>query len=244
MRGSGYGGHRRTGAQHCGQQISPVHIKSPGDAPSSPRPRKSATVQGHENHPCGLSGHVHGPDISYCLRAASRRCSRRTRTGSRPQSERRCTGRKESNTASTNFPAPASRFPIVCSCRTPGRRNRSCRYLITLRAGNSINNNHRAGNDLVKVARERGYIVISPLGFAVGAALLRQPLSGRSGSRRFCAGGWLDTAGQSTRGARRAVRVESGGRGIQRRYVAGIPSWAESGWFRSLSFRRAISGPV
>jgi predicted peptidase len=37
--------------------------------------------------------------------------------------------------------------------------------LITLRAGNSINNNHRGGNELVKMARERGYIVISPLGY-------------------------------------------------------------------------------
>jgi predicted peptidase len=37
--------------------------------------------------------------------------------------------------------------------------------LITLRAGNSINNNHRGDNDLVKLARERHYIVISPLGY-------------------------------------------------------------------------------
>ena len=37
--------------------------------------------------------------------------------------------------------------------------------LITLRAGTSINNNHRDGNDLVRLARERGYIVISPLGY-------------------------------------------------------------------------------
>lgn len=37
--------------------------------------------------------------------------------------------------------------------------------LITLRAGNSINNNHRENNDLVRLARERGYIVISPLGY-------------------------------------------------------------------------------
>jgi poly(3-hydroxybutyrate) depolymerase len=37
--------------------------------------------------------------------------------------------------------------------------------LVTLRAGNSINNNHREGNDLVKQAREHGYIVISPLGY-------------------------------------------------------------------------------
>lgn len=37
--------------------------------------------------------------------------------------------------------------------------------LITLRAGTSINNNHRGSNDLVTQAREHGYIVISPLGY-------------------------------------------------------------------------------
>ena len=37
--------------------------------------------------------------------------------------------------------------------------------LITLRAGTSINNNHRGNNDLVQQARTRGYIVISPLGY-------------------------------------------------------------------------------
>lgn len=37
--------------------------------------------------------------------------------------------------------------------------------LITLRAGFSINNNHRAPNSLVSEARKRGYIVISPLGY-------------------------------------------------------------------------------
>jgi predicted peptidase len=37
--------------------------------------------------------------------------------------------------------------------------------LITLRAGNSINNNHRGNNDLIVQARQRGYIVISPLGY-------------------------------------------------------------------------------
>lgn len=37
--------------------------------------------------------------------------------------------------------------------------------LITLRAGNSVNNNHRGTNDLVVQARERGYIVLSPLGY-------------------------------------------------------------------------------
>jgi len=37
--------------------------------------------------------------------------------------------------------------------------------LITLRAGTSINNNHRGTNDLVVQAREHGYILISPLGY-------------------------------------------------------------------------------
>ena len=37
--------------------------------------------------------------------------------------------------------------------------------LITLRAGTSINNNHRNNNDLVVQAREHGYILISPLGY-------------------------------------------------------------------------------
>jgi predicted peptidase len=46
--------------------------------------------------------------------------------------------------------------------------------LVTLRAGTSINNNHRKGNDLVRVAGERGYIVISPLGYRP----LRQPYYG------------------------------------------------------------------
>jgi predicted peptidase len=37
--------------------------------------------------------------------------------------------------------------------------------LVTLRAGFSINNNHRPPNALVTKARERGYIVVSPLGY-------------------------------------------------------------------------------
>jgi dipeptidyl aminopeptidase/acylaminoacyl peptidase len=37
--------------------------------------------------------------------------------------------------------------------------------LVTLRAGNSVNNNHREGNDLVREGEERGYIVISPMGY-------------------------------------------------------------------------------
>ncbi len=37
--------------------------------------------------------------------------------------------------------------------------------LVTLRAGNSINNNFRDNNDLVREARARGYIIVAPLGY-------------------------------------------------------------------------------
>lgn len=37
--------------------------------------------------------------------------------------------------------------------------------LVTLRAGTSINNNFREPNSLVREARERGYIVVAPLGY-------------------------------------------------------------------------------
>lgn len=63
------------------------------------------------------------------------------------------------------FPGTGEPIPyrlFVPESWTPEKR---LPVLVTLRAGNSINNNHRGGNDLVKVARERGYIVISPLGY-------------------------------------------------------------------------------
>lgn len=49
----------------------------------------------------------------------------------------------------------------------PSGWNEQTRYpvLITLRAGRSVNNNHRRDNDLVREAEERGYIVISPMGY-------------------------------------------------------------------------------
>ncbi|MET0291362.1 MAG: alpha/beta hydrolase-fold protein [Steroidobacteraceae bacterium] len=64
-----------------------------------------------------------------------------------------------------DFPGTGEPIPFrlfVPESWTPGQR---LPVLVTLRAGNSINNNHRGGNELVKVARERGYIVISPLGY-------------------------------------------------------------------------------
>lgn len=66
---------------------------------------------------------------------------------------------------SYDFPGTGESIPyrlFVPESWAPGKK---LPVLVTLRAGNSINNNHRGGNELVQVARERGYIVISPLGY-------------------------------------------------------------------------------
>ena len=64
-----------------------------------------------------------------------------------------------------DFPGTGEPIPYrlyVPESWAPGKK---LPVLVTLRAGTSINNNHRGGNELVKLARERGYIVISPLGY-------------------------------------------------------------------------------
>ena len=64
-----------------------------------------------------------------------------------------------------DFPGTGEPIPYrlyVPESWTPGQR---LPVLVTLRAGNSVNNNHRGGNDLVRIARERGYLVVSPLGY-------------------------------------------------------------------------------
>jgi len=73
-----------------------------------------------------------------------------------------------------DFPGTGESIPyrlFVPENWTPAQ---SLPILVTLRAGNSVNNNHRENNDLVLEARERGYIVISPLGYRG----LRQPYYG------------------------------------------------------------------
>jgi predicted peptidase len=63
------------------------------------------------------------------------------------------------------FPGTGEPIPYRLFVPETWKADQKLPVLITLRAGNSINNNHRGDNDLVKVARERGYIVISPLGY-------------------------------------------------------------------------------
>lgn len=70
-----------------------------------------------------------------------------------------------------DFPGTGESIPyrlFVPSSWTPQTR---MPILVTLRAGNSVNNNHREDNDLVREGEERGYIVISPMGYRP----LRQP---------------------------------------------------------------------
>lgn len=64
-----------------------------------------------------------------------------------------------------DFPGTGEAMPyrlFVPTSWSPGRR---LPMLVTLRAGTSVNNNYRGANDLVRVAAERGYIVVTPLGY-------------------------------------------------------------------------------
>jgi len=63
------------------------------------------------------------------------------------------------------FPGTGEPIPYRLFVPESWTPERKLPVLVTLRAGNSINNSHRGGNELVKLARERGYIVISPLGY-------------------------------------------------------------------------------
>ena len=93
-----------------------------------------------------------------------------------------------------DFPGTGESIPyrlFVPSAWSPGE---PLPILVTLRAGNSINNNHRNDNDLVRVGEERGYIVISPMGYRG----LSQPYYGspypivRPGGPSTPGAGWTD----------------------------------------------------
>lgn len=63
------------------------------------------------------------------------------------------------------FPGTGEPIPYRLFVPENWAPGQSLPVLVTLRAGFSINNNHRNNNDLVEEARARGYIVISPLGY-------------------------------------------------------------------------------
>ncbi len=63
------------------------------------------------------------------------------------------------------FPGTGESIPYRLFVPEDWAPDRQLPVLVTLRAGTSINNNHRNDNDLVREARARGYIVISPMGY-------------------------------------------------------------------------------
>ena len=73
-----------------------------------------------------------------------------------------------------DFPGTGESIPYRLFVPSSWSPNKRLPILITLRAGTSVNNNHRENNDLVREADKRGYIVISPLGYRS----LRQPYYG------------------------------------------------------------------
>ncbi len=73
-----------------------------------------------------------------------------------------------------NFPVTGESLPyrlFVPSRWTPQTR---LPLLVTLRAGQTVDGPYRAGNDLVKQAEQRGYLVVTPMGYRP----LRQPYYG------------------------------------------------------------------
>ena len=73
-----------------------------------------------------------------------------------------------------NFPGTDEAIPyrlFVPSRWTPETR---LPMLVTLRAGTSVDNSYRSNNDFVKQAEQRGYLVVTPMGYRP----LRQPYYG------------------------------------------------------------------
>lgn len=96
------------------------------------------------------------------------------------------------------FPGTGEPIPYRLFVPESWTPEQSMPILITLRAGPSINNNHRGNNDLVVEARARGYIVLSPLGYRGYS----QPYYGspypidRPGGPSVPAAGWTEEENQ------------------------------------------------
>lgn len=96
------------------------------------------------------------------------------------------------------FPGTGEPVPYRLSVPPGWTPEQRLPLLVTLRAGTSINNNHRGSNDLVREANARGYIVLSPLGYRG----LAQPYYGspypvdRPTGPSVPAAGWTDEENQ------------------------------------------------
>ena len=64
-----------------------------------------------------------------------------------------------------NFPGTGESIPYRLFVPTTWTPDRKLPMLVTLRAGNTVDGPYRAGNDLVKQAAQRGFIVVTPMGY-------------------------------------------------------------------------------
>jgi poly(3-hydroxybutyrate) depolymerase len=64
-----------------------------------------------------------------------------------------------------NFPGTGESIPYRLFVPTTWKPGTRLPMLVTLRAGNTVDGPYRAGNDLVKQAAQRGYIVVTPMGY-------------------------------------------------------------------------------
>lgn len=64
-----------------------------------------------------------------------------------------------------NFPGTGESIPYRLFVPTTWTPEKRLPMLVTLRAGNTVDGPYRAGNDLVKQAAQRGYIVVTPMGY-------------------------------------------------------------------------------
>ena len=64
-----------------------------------------------------------------------------------------------------NFPGTGESIPYRLYVPPTWTPDKKLPMLVTLRAGNTVDGPYRAGNDLVKQAAQRGYIVVTPMGY-------------------------------------------------------------------------------
>jgi len=64
-----------------------------------------------------------------------------------------------------NFPGTGESIPYRLFVPSKWTPNTKLPMLVTLRAGNTVDGPYRAGNDLVKQAEQRGYLVVTPMGY-------------------------------------------------------------------------------
>ena len=64
-----------------------------------------------------------------------------------------------------NFPGTGESIPYRLFVPSKWTAGTKLPMLVTLRAGNTVDGPYRAGNDLVKVAEQRGYLVVTPMGY-------------------------------------------------------------------------------